>query len=624
MKNIHILSFDSFSSPLLENVEAAKNFLYKIAKYKKANPTEEIKNLEQLKGSDLRGIDLDSKEKEKALDEFRFEGGKLRGKPVFATVKEFLEKKNSPSYTYPFVYFALEMPTLEIGLSDSELDKKIKEIENSDKNERQKELEIENLTKNLDFSNLLRKLAQQKQIKDRFPLPYVDPEGYIRAKEKGDIEGMPAIEKLNDDLDEKLREMKVDQFFGNHAPIIKDYFRKEILKKKNESPAMKKLYDEVFNTIWPILKLEHKEGTIKVFARDRHGNRTEEILREYPNRAENVLLSQSGMYKDTRTYPELSDKSKPEVAFQHFLDNAKGVQKGWSKSVHQIINDLENQSPAVKILHIFTKDNIILTSARTWYGISEVCRITSSALCIQQQTQWESYTTGRLQISINQMELDQNAENALLTYTINPDLTVYDYGDKNNRRPLLSTRNKHLSWYLEKEGVPHRKEIIDIISKNVHDELRIKKILDTIYKEIGSTNKKGGNVLSFLGATWIQTQIEKNEISQKEWEKLFGIVSGAIKKEFKFTVDEVKSYFEEKGFSTLQDFLIYEDFMGSDFNWDDAEKIYQNTIEAMELLNDVHGFGDDVQNTLKAILEEFPKVEEVFRTRIIPDIKGEE
>jgi hypothetical protein len=64
--------------------------------------------------------------------------------------------------------------------------------------------------------------------------------------------------------------------------------------------------------------------------------------------------------------------------------------------------------------------------------------------------------------------------------------------------------------------------------------------------------------------------------------------------------------------------------MGSDFNWDDAEKIYQNTIEAMELLNDVHGFGDDVQNTLKAILEEFPKVEEVFRTRIIPDIKGEE
>jgi hypothetical protein len=44
----------------------------------------------------------------------------------------------------------------------------------------------------------------------------------------------------------------------------------------------------------------------------------------------------------------------------------------------------------------------------------------------------------------------------------------------------------------------------------------------------------------------------------------------------------------------------------------------------MELLNDVHGFGDDVQNTLKAILEEFPKVEEVFRTRIIPDIKGEE
>lgn len=622
MKNIHILSFDSFPNPLLENVETAKNFLYKIAKYKKANPKEEIKSLEQLKGSDLRGIDLDSKEKEKALDEFRFEGGKLRGKPVFATVKEFLEKKNSPSYTYPFVYFALEMPTLEIGLSDSELDKKIKEIENSDKSERQKELEIGNLTKNLDFSNLLRKLAQQKQIKDRFPLPYVDPEGYIRAKEQGDIKRMSAIEKLNDDLDEKLREMKVDQFFGNHSPIIKDYFRKEILKKKNESPAMKKLYDEVFNTIWPILKLEQKEGTIKVFARDRHGNRTEEILREYPNRAENVLLSQSGMYKDTKNYPEISDKSKPEVAFQHFLDNAKGVEKGWSKSVHQTINDLEDQSPAVKILHIFTKDNIVLTSARTWYGITEVCRITASAFCIEQQSQWDYYTTGRLQISINQMELDQTSAKALLSYTINPDLTVHDYGDKNNKHPLLQA-NKPLSWYLEKERVPHREEIVDIIRKNVTPELSIKKILDTIYKEIG-TNKKGGNVLSFLGATWIQTQIEKKEISQKEWEKLFGIVSGAIKKEFKFTTNEVKSYFEEKGFSTIQDFLIYEDFMGSDFNWDNAEKIYQTTIEAMELLNDVQGFGSDVQNTLLAILKEFPKVEEVFRTRIIPSIKEAE
>lgn len=619
MKNIHILSFDSFSKPLLENVETAKNFLYKIAKYKKANPKKEIKSLEQLKGFDLRGIELDSKEKEEALGEFRFEGGNLKGKPIFATVKEFLEKKNSPSYTYPFVYFALEMPTLEIGLSDSELDKKIKEIENSDKKERQKELEIENLTKNLDFSNLLRKLAQQKQIKDRFPLPYVDPDGYIRAKEQGDIKRMPAIEKLNDDLDEKLREMKVDQFFGNHAPIIKDYFRKEILKKKNESPAMKELYDEVFNTIWPILRLEQKEGEpIRVFARDRHGNRTEEVLREYPNRAENVLLSQSGMYKDTKNYPEISDKSKPEVAFRHFLDNAKGVEKGWAKSVHQTINDLENQSPAVKILHIFTKDNILLTSARTWYGMSEVCRITSSAFCIEQQAQWNSYTTGRLQISINQMELDQNSSKALLSYTINPDLTVHDYGDKNNKHPLLQA-NKQLSWYLEKEGVPNREEIVDIIRKNVTTELAIKKLLDTIYKEIGGS-KKGGTVLSFLGATWIQTRIKKEEISQKEWNKMFGIVAGAIKKEFKFTTREVESYFEEKGFSTIQDFLIYQDFMGSDFNWADAEKIYQTSIEAIELLNDVQGFGDEVDKTLSAILKEFHKVEEVFRTRIIPEI----
>jgi len=618
MKKIHILSFNNFSNPLLENVQSAKDFLFRIAKYNKANPKKELKSLEKLKEVDLRGIDLDDKEKMRALEEPRFKEGALRGKPIFATVKDFLEKKNNLSYTYPFVYFALEMPSLEIGLNDKELAEKIKKIEDSNKNEEDKLMEVENLTNDLNFSNLLRKLEKCKQISDRSPLKYGSPEGYVKAKESGNIPDMPAIEKLNDDLDQKLRELKIYQFFSNHESIIKDYFRKEVLGKKDSSPEMQELFKETFDTLYPILTLPGKEGTIKVYKRDKHGNRTEEVLMEYPNKAENVLLSQSGIYKDTKNHPEISNKNKPEAAFRYFLDSAKGVESGWRKNVLETIENIENQAPAVRILNIFTSDNVMLTSSRTWFGISKICKITGSSFCIESQSTWNSTLRGCLQISINQLELGNTNSNSLLSYTINPDLIVRDYANKQNMRPLGS--GKHFSYYLEKDNVPHSEEILNIVKQKYKAETAIKNLLDKIYKEMGGSKSSYTPFLSYLGAQWIQAQIQMNEISQEDWDELFLEVSGAIKKEFKLTEKQVIDYFEERGFSTVQDFLIFKDFMGNDFNWDLADKIFQISSDNMEVLRAVEGFGSDVEGTFSALINSFHEVEKIFKTRNIPEM----
>ncbi len=636
MKKISILKFDDFCFPLLENVQSAKDYLYKIAKIEKAEKNMRgTRDLPKNKNIDLRGIDLTDEEKNQALTIPRFTGGANKGQPIFSTLKDFLEKKNSMSYLYPFVYFALEMPNLEIGLSDEEMLKKIGEIEkNTGKSENQKKNEIENIENDLNFSNLIRKLKKQKQIGDRSPLQYKNIEGYIKAKEDGKFgENAKAIEILNDELDNKIREIRIFQFFNEVPSIIRDYFKDEVFGKKDSSPQMNDLFQKTYELVNDLYKQEPKKGTIKVYKRDSDGNRTNEILKEYPNQAQFVVISQSGIYKDSRNYPDISNPKKPEKAYDHFINKIKGVIESWGQGLNDILNKIDDISPAIKILDFFEEENILVTSSRSWWGIKEICKISNANYCIENQSTWRSTVSeNRLQISINQMNLPKNNMLFLLSFTLEKkgkdDFKVEDFSNRSNSKfnPLTNQSlpaGKNFDWYLKEFNVPRREEILASVKKSFETESRIKNLLDkVVYSNLGKVSENSDvaikMVLSYLGSTSIESQIEEKIIDEKDWEDLCGLIIDIIKKEFKMNEGNVKEYFIENGFNTVQDFQVYHNFLEDNFDWDDAEKIFNESKEQMDLVQMLSGFDSKISNVFSSMNRSFATLEKIFQDRELP------
>lgn len=187
-----------------ENVQSAKAFLIK---------REREKILKENPGKSFREIQLTPEQENAVLQDSDF----LR-------IKDFLQKNNKPGLTYAWVYFLKEDPSLAYG----------EELREAPENP-------EALTE-ITATNLYYVYTYWDSIKGKQKLKLASPEGYVNAKERGQLSDT-AWNTLWDELQELLQAKHADKFIEFFPRNIRDYYR-ELLQKKEDDERSKTLLEK--------------------------------------------------------------------------------------------------------------------------------------------------------------------------------------------------------------------------------------------------------------------------------------------------------------------------------------------------------------------------------------------
>jgi hypothetical protein len=264
----------------------------------------------------------------------------------------------------------------------------------------------------------------------------------------------------------------VDKFVG---PIRREF--SESLRLKDTDPERSQLLDRLYHAVTDIKKLKpivDPETNIE-------------------ETAEEQLVRYGSKYKDTRTYPEFSDTY---VAFKEFVLDCEDKVSGWGSGINEFIELLKSISPSIKILYYNIAKKIVVTSARSGEGMRAVCKISNAPYCIRTDSTFWSYTSGRLQISINLLDLPKTDNKFLTSLTIDPNGTITSSANRSNQG--VSQGRENYIDFMKRYGI-YSPEIGESISKNFDTELIIKKIIESIEKKSGGSNISLIHSLGSLG-----------------------------------------------------------------------------------------------------------------------------
>jgi hypothetical protein len=554
---MHIKKWNPF---LNENVQNAKSFLIK---------REREKILKENPGKSFREIQLTPEQEEKALQD-----------PEFLDIKDFLVKKNKPGLTYAWVYFLKEDPKLPFGV--------VTDIPPQN---------IEDITQ-ITAINLYYLYVYWDSIKGNSKLKRGTPDGYVAAKENGQLEDT-AWNTLWDELQDLLQEKQVDKFIENFPRNIREYYR-VILNSKDTDQRSKKIYDKLLNYVASLLKCPILPGKIEVKDRD-----TGNVIHRYPNQAKYHIIKVAGKWGDFESYPEFRD---PFTAFVDLLSDMKGQIDSSGKPLSKSIVEIENLEPQVKILYRSDNPPMMLTSSRSFLGITKVCSLSNTKYCISDLNNfYQPKYHECLLISINQFSKDPSEADYLLTFHVNKKLDVIEWSNTQNKkldnkgRTVQSTGS--LTKFLDIFKVPNKENIIQSIKENFLTEITLKKSLEFLYKEIGVWDKENyltvRKVLSVLGRIDIKQTIDNKSFSPEVIDTITSTVMEIIKEEFEYTRKDIIDYYTSVGLYTIKDFSILKEFIGNNIDKEMIRELLINSHKKLVALEYSRLFNKTTTDTKK-------------------------
>jgi hypothetical protein len=486
-----------------------------------------------------RRLKLDPMEKIEFTPE---EEKKILSNPDYVEVRDyFLNKVKKPGLVYPFTYFRI---VEKLPMSNGDDDPNSFSVE-----------------------NLYRKYEQMSPMLSTFPLPFGNIDNYIKRTPQGER----AYEKLWDDLENVEAQKPIKEFIDNFVGPIRREFA-ESLKLKNTDPERAELLDRLYHAVTDIKKLKpivDPETNIE-------------------ETAEEQLINYGSKYKDTRTYPEFADTY---VAFKDFVRDCEDKVSGWGSGIGEFIELLKSISPSIKILYYNIAKKIVVTSARSAEGMRAVCKVSNAPYCIRTDSTFWTYTTGRLQISINLLDLPKTDNKFLTSLTIDPSGRITSSANRSNSK--VSSGNQNYVDFMKKYGI-YSPEIEESIAKNFESELIIKKIIQSIEEKTGKNNIA---LIHALGSLGVQRSIEEGEYSKEEMDAFKNIIVSIIKKDNSITYNEiVKAFNSEKngGFFSLEDIDLFKELSDNKYDKNDVINILGLTKDGVEMLG---SFIEQTQNS---------------------------
>jgi len=456
---------------------------------------------------------------------------KILNNPDYIEVRDyFLNTVKKPGLVYPFTYFRVveKLPMTNSDGPDS-----------------------------FSVENLYRKYEEMSPMLSTFPLPFGSIDNYIKRTP----EGQKAFEKLWDDLEDIASLKPIKEFVDNFVGPIRREFT-ESLKLKNTDPERAELLDRLYHAVTDIKKLKpivDPETNIE-------------------ETAEEQLIKYGSKYKDTRTYPEFEDTY---VAFKDFVRDCEDKVSGWGSGIGEFIELLKSISPSIKILYYNISKKIVVTSARSAEGMRAVCKVSNAPYCIRTDSTFWSYTSGKLQISINLLDLPKTDNKFLTSLTIDPSGRITSSANRSNSG--VSRGNQNYVDFMKEYGI-YSPEIEESISKNFESELIIKKIIQSLEQKTGKNNI---SLIHALGSLGVQRSIEEGEYSKEEMDAFKNIIVSIIKKDNSITYSEIVKAFnsaQNGGFFSLEDVDLFKELSENKYDKNDVINILDLTKDGVEML----------------------------------------
>jgi hypothetical protein len=456
---------------------------------------------------------------------------KILNNPDYIEVRDyFLNTVKKPGLVYPFTYFRVveKLPMTNSDGPDS-----------------------------FSVENLYRKYEEMSPMLSTFPLPFGSIDNYIKRTP----EGQKSFEKLWDDLEDIASLKPIKEFVDNFVGPIRREFT-ESLKLKNTDPERAELLDRLYHAVTDIKKLKpivDPETNIE-------------------ETAEEQLIKYGSKYKDTRTYPEFEDTY---VAFKDFVRDCEDKVSGWGSGIGEFIELLKSISPSIKILYYNIPKKIVVTSARSAEGMRAVCKVSNAPYCIRTDSTFWSYTSGKLQISINLLDLPKTDNKFLTSLTIDPSGRITSSANRSNSG--VSRGNQNYVDFMKEYGI-YSPEIEESISKNFESELIIKKIIQSLEQKTGKNNIA---LIHALGSLGVQRSIEEGEYSKEEMDAFKNIIVSIIKKDNSITYSEIVKAFnsaQNGGFFSLEDVDLFKELSENKYDKNDVINILDLTKDGVEML----------------------------------------
>lgn len=542
-------------SRINENIQSAKDLLLKLAAEKKR---------EKFRLPPGEKVEFDEEEKRKILQD-----------PRFIELKDFLERNKIPNLAYPLAYFMFVegLPMTSAAYS---------------------------------VENLFEKWKSASPLFQALPLPEGnDMISYIKSKK--DTDTTPSYVKLWDDLEilfsRKPMKEYVDKFNLKPEDPIKKEFKKSIELEKID-PQRKKLISRLYNAVSDLKKLP--PVTL--------GGKGEVQTAED---AEEQLTKRARRYTDYRELGGNPNFRDTLVAFEAFIEEIEDKIKSWGISEDVFIEELISIAPSIKILMYDKYSGTVVTSSRTSIGIKSLCDVSNGTHCIKSEGNFWGYSSGRLQISINQLNLDKDDNNYWITLTINNDKTLHDSKYRDNQKSVAQKGANYISA-IKTIGLKNEEEIINSIEKSFYSELTIKNFIQFIQKGAEEKAKETKMSLSqciifSLGKIALSQAIENKEINEEETKTYKNMIVEILKKEKNIPYEEVVLCFTDNdfgGFYFMEDVHLFESLTENKYLKEDVIKIWEITKAGMEALEVTVEQIEDLDSIKKAktVLKSYPQI----------------
>jgi hypothetical protein len=450
------------------------------------------------------------------------------------------------------------------------------------------------------IENILKMYIDASKNFSFFPLPKGNIEAYTKL---GNNVPQPGHEILYHDLENILENKELKEFIDKlRAPSVREEF-KNIVNNLEKDPIKTAVFGKLktaFNNLKKIKKDNEEKG-------------------EKDNPMD-TIISLSPKYKEIPS---------SWAAFKKFVNDCNDRASAWGTPIGEFIEKMNSIEPKIKVLYTDVPNGIVVTSARTADGLTEVCNVSDSKLCIL-GPHFYDYTEGCLQVNITNFNLDVSDQKNMTTMTIRPNGTLKEAKTKYNHTPPYPDLTPYGNYKrLINEYLPelNTEEIIKSIEDSMNSEFFIKDMV----AEIISDNKKPPNMkkpltreekfknilwkLGGLGLKYLGMTEENIEI----YHNLFIEI---ILREFDITYDIIIDHFLDEGrggFWTMEDINLFITLTENNYRKEDIKKIYDLTEYITEMLpkSIAQIEPGPSKDTLKQILEIHPEIKSYMEANML-------
>jgi hypothetical protein len=410
--------------------------------------------------------------------------------------------------------------------------------------------------------NILKMYIDASKNFSFFPLPKPNIESYTKI---GRDSEQPGYEILYHDLENILKNKELKEFVDKlrSAPVREEF--KNLLNTIGEDPIKTAMFGKL-STAFSILKKIKK-------------NNEEKGEKDNPM---DTIIGLSAKYK------EIND---PWKAFKKFVNDCSDRASAWGTPIGEFIEKMNEIEPLIKVLYSDVSNGIVVTSARTPEGLTEVCNVADSKLCILGPN-FYSYTSGCLQVNISNFKLEVSDPKYMTTMTIRPDGTLKEAKTKYNHvspYPDLTPYGNYKRLIREYLTELNTEEIIESIEDSMDSEFFIKETIQKIKAEVEiitrgkSPEEKAKAIIHELGGLGMRSL----GITEDEMKIYQNILTSIMTIEINITYDIVIDAFMNKdngGFFTMEDIKLFIDLTENSYRKDDIKKIYDLTLSGIAQL----------------------------------------